>query len=154
MICFDAACDLAINQFQLPIKNVLEGVKSSDFYCPGSIVSLDLDTKNPISATLPASLPGYFINSSAFATTDQNVRVVARYAKEQLLRSGWLLGEDSLRGQIALAEVLRRQRPHHIVCVSAPTSWTDMGNIAANLERNKLYGKIAPLECGAPAPLL
>jgi hypothetical protein len=55
---------------------------------------------------LPPSLPAYFINSSAFAATgDANVRVIARYAKENVLLSGWLLGEDKLRGQIALAEV-------------------------------------------------
>jgi hypothetical protein len=105
LICFDGSCELAIKQFNLPIKNVLEGLRSSDFYCPGSIVSLELDNKNPITTTLPASIPAYFINSSAFATTDANVHVVARYAKDNLLRSGWLLGEDKLRGQIALAEI-------------------------------------------------
>jgi hypothetical protein len=105
LICFDASCELVIRQFNLPIKNVLEGIRSSDFYCPGSIVSLDLDSKSPLTATLPTTLPGYFINSSAFSTTDSNVRVVARYAKENVLQSGWLLGEDKLRGQIALAEV-------------------------------------------------
>ena len=52
------------------------------------------------------ALPAYFINSSAFtAAADANVRVIARYAKENVLLSGWLLGEDKLRGQIALAEV-------------------------------------------------
>ena len=106
LICFDNACDLAIKQFNLPLRNALEGVKTSDFYCPGSIVALELDNKNPIAASLPAMLPAYFINSSAFATTtDANVRVIARYAKENVLLSGWLLGEDKLRGQIALAEV-------------------------------------------------
>ena len=105
LICFDGSCDLAITQFKLPIKNVLEGLRSSDFYCPGSIVSLDLDNRNPIAATLPGNLPAYFINSSAFSTTDPNVRIVARYSRENVLRSGWLLGEDKLRGQIALAEV-------------------------------------------------
>jgi hypothetical protein len=106
LICFDNACDLAIKEFNLPLRNVLEGVRSSEFYCPGSVVALEVDNKNPIAATLPASLPAYFINSSAFApTTDANVRVVARYAKDNLLMSGWLLGEDKLRGQIALAEV-------------------------------------------------
>ena len=106
LICFDNACDLAIKQFNLPLRNALEGVKTSDFYCPGSIVALELDNKNPIAASLPATLPAYFINSSAFATTtDANVRVIARYAKENVLLSGWLLGEDKLRGQIALAEV-------------------------------------------------
>ena len=105
MLCFDASCQLPIEQFHLPIKNVLESLKSSEFYCPGSIVALELDNKNPITATLPTRLPGYFINSSAFSTTDSRVRIVARYAKDNVLLSGWLLGEDKLRGQIALAEV-------------------------------------------------
>ncbi len=106
LICFDGSCDITIKQFNLPIRNALEGVRSSEFYCPGSILTLDLDTRHPITATLPATLPAYFINSSAFTVAaDSNVRVVARYAKENLLRSGWLLGEDKLRGQIALAEV-------------------------------------------------
>jgi hypothetical protein len=105
IICFDASCDLLIKQFKLPITNVLEGLRSSDFYCPGSIVSLDLDNRSPVTATLPSTLPAFFINSSAFASTDANVHVIARYAKTNVLRSGWLLGEDKLRGQIALAEM-------------------------------------------------
>ncbi len=106
LICFDDSCDLAIKEFSLPLRNVLEGVKTSEFYCPGSIVALEVDNKNPIAAMLPETVPAYFINSSAFtAATDANVRVIARYAKENVLMSGWLLGEDKLRGQIALAEV-------------------------------------------------
>jgi hypothetical protein len=106
LICFDDACELAIKQFNLPLRNTLQGVRSSEFYCPGSIVALEVDNKNPIAAMLPATLPAYFINSSAFeAAADANVRVIARYAKENVLLSGWLLGEDKLRGQIALAEV-------------------------------------------------
>jgi hypothetical protein len=106
LICFDNACDMAIKEFNLPLKNTLEGVRSSEFYCPGSIVALDVDNKQPIASTLPSSVPAYFINSSAYtATTDANVRVIARYAKDNVLLSGWLLGEDKLSGQIALAEV-------------------------------------------------
>src|SRR6185503_14787896 len=107
LVCFDNACDFAIKQFNLPVRNVLDGVRSSEFYCPGSILALDVDNKHPLAASLPATLPAYFINSSAFAiaSADANVRVVARYATENVLRSGWLLGEDKLRGQIALAEV-------------------------------------------------
>jgi hypothetical protein len=106
LICFDAACDLAIKQFNLPLRNTLAGVRSSEFYCPGSIVALEVDNKNPIASLLPERLPAYFINSSAFAAAaDGNVRVIARYAKENVLMSGWLLGEDRLQGQIALAEV-------------------------------------------------
>jgi hypothetical protein len=97
---------MAIKEFNLPLKNTLEGVRSSEFYCPGSIVALDVDNKHPIASMVPSSLPAYFINSSAYtAAADANVRVIARYAKESVLLSGWLLGENKLRGQIALAEV-------------------------------------------------
>jgi hypothetical protein len=105
LICFDGGCTQLIKQFALPIRNVLEGVRSSEFYCPGSIVSINLDGKHPLAQGLNNNLPAYFINSSAFESNDANVRVVARYAKENLLMSGWLLGEDKLRGKIALAEI-------------------------------------------------
>ncbi|HEX7296673.1 MAG TPA: hypothetical protein VF251_13015, partial [Pyrinomonadaceae bacterium] len=121
LICFDAACDMAIKQFKLPLRNVLEGLRSSDFYCPGSIVSIDVDNSNAIARGVPRSMNAYFINSSAFEATDSNVRVIARYAKDDVLRSGWLLGESKLRGQIALVEtrigkgriVLFAFRPQH-----------------------------------------
>jgi hypothetical protein len=145
LVCFDNACDLAIKQFNLPVRNVLDGVRSSDFYCPGSILALDVDNKHPFAATLPTTLPAYFINSSAFAVTseDANVRVVARYAKENVLRSGWLLGEDKLRGQIALADVgvgkgrvvLFGFRPQHRgqAWATLPLIWNVLSSATANV---------------------
>ena len=109
LICFDSSCDLAIKHFDLPLRNALEGVRSSEFYCPGSVVALDVNTSEALARGLRPSTDAYFINSSAFETTDANdakaVRVIARYAKENVLRSGWLLGETKLKGKIALAEV-------------------------------------------------
>lgn len=105
LICFDSGCELPIKQFNLPLRNTLEGVKSSEFYSPGSIVSIDLQQSQPLTSGVPASLSAYFTNSSAFTTSDSSVRIVAHYAKQDVLRSGWLLGEEKLRGQIALAEV-------------------------------------------------
>jgi Zinc carboxypeptidase len=109
LICFDASCELAIKQFNLPLRNALEGVRSSDFYCPGSIVALDVETSQLLGRGLSRATDAYFINSSAFelveGQTAGNVQVVARYAQENVLRSGWLLGEARLRGKIALAKV-------------------------------------------------
>jgi hypothetical protein len=96
---------LPIKQFNLPLRNILEGLKSSEFYCPGSILSIEVDNRQAIGRGMPGRVDAYFINSSAFEATDSSVRVVARYAKENVLRSGWLLGEDRLKGRIALAEV-------------------------------------------------
>jgi Zinc carboxypeptidase len=121
LICFDAATELPIKHFTLPqasmrspsprrspfpLRNVLEEVKSSVFYCPGSILSIDVDTTHPVAAGMARRVDAYFINSSAFEVTDaQSVRVIARYAEEQVLRSGWLLGESRIAGKVALAEV-------------------------------------------------
>ena len=124
LVCFDASAELAIKRFNLPLKNVLEGVRSSEFYCPGSILRLTLDTDAPLARGLAKEVDAYFINSSAFEMTGdgrERVHVVARYADRDVLRSGWLLGEKYLAGKIALAEVALGQgrvvlfgfRPQH-----------------------------------------
>jgi hypothetical protein len=106
LICFGASTEMAIKRFNLPLRNVLEDLKSSVFYCPGSILGLEVDTTHPIARGLTRDVNAYFINSAAFEVTDpERVRVVARYASNNLLRSGWLLGEDKIKGKVALAEV-------------------------------------------------
>jgi hypothetical protein len=106
LICFGASTEMAIKRFNLPIRNVLENLKSSVFYCPGSILGLEVDNTHAIARGLPRDVNAYFINSAAFEVTDpQRVRTIARYTSNNLLRSGWLLGEDKLKGKIALAEV-------------------------------------------------
>jgi hypothetical protein len=106
LICFDGSCGAVIRQLKLPLKNVLDGLRSSDFYCPGSVLRLEVDNASPIARGMYKETDAYFINSSAFETTSNDrVRVIARYASEKLLRSGWLRGEDKLKNKIALAEV-------------------------------------------------
>jgi hypothetical protein len=120
LICFDGSCGELIKKWKLPLRNVLEGLRSSDFYCPGSILSLKVDTTDPIAQTMSPGVDAYFINSSAFEAIDipkssaSDVvismasgppRIVARYDNENLLRSGWLRGEDKINDRIALAEV-------------------------------------------------
>jgi hypothetical protein len=108
LVCFDAAAELAIKRFKLPLRNVLENVKTSEFYGPGSILRLEVDTTHPLARGFRPNVDAYFINSSAYELTDGangRVRVVARYAERDVLRSGWLLGEKLIAGKVALAEV-------------------------------------------------
>ena len=105
LICFDESCELVINKFSLPMKNVLKGVKRGDFYCPGSILQLNVDTVNPLANGLRKETAAYFINSSAFEITDASkVKSIAKYPEKNALMSGWLLGEKFLNGKTALAE--------------------------------------------------
>jgi hypothetical protein len=106
LICFDGSCGQLIRQFKLPLRNALEGIRSSDFYCPGSILRIEVDTAHPIARTMSQNTDAYFINSSAFEVTDGGkVQVIARYAKQDVLRSGWLRGEDKIKDKVALVEV-------------------------------------------------
>lgn len=122
LICFDESCELVISKFGLPIKNVLKGVNRRDFYCPGSILQIEVDKNQRLGKGLPPKMGAYFINSSAFEITDTNkVKSVAKYADKNALLSGWLLGEKYLNGKTALAEttygkgkiVLFAFRPQH-----------------------------------------
>jgi hypothetical protein len=106
LICFGASTEMAIKRFNLPLRNVLENLKSSVFYGPGSILGLEVDITHTVARGQPRDVNAYFINSAAFEVTDtQRVRVIARYSSSHLLRSGWLLGEDKIKGKVALAEV-------------------------------------------------
>jgi hypothetical protein len=106
LVCFDDSCELLINRFKLPLKNVLNGTKRNEFYNPGSVIQLEVDQTNPLAKNLRRQTPAYFINSSAFEATDNSkVKIVARYAEKNALMSGWMIGEKRLNGKIALAEV-------------------------------------------------
>jgi hypothetical protein len=122
LICFDAATEFAIKQFELPVRNVLADLKSSEFYCPGSILQLDVDNTHPLARGFSRDTDAYFVNSAAFEVTDNaRARIVARYAERGVLRSGWLLGERHIAGRAALVEatlgrgrvVLFGFRPQH-----------------------------------------
>jgi zinc carboxypeptidase len=118
LICFDGSCGPLIKNWRLPLKNSLEGLRSNDFYCPGSILGLDVDTSSAIARTMSKDVNAFFINSSAFEIASNSgpvpfssrsgplePHVVARYAKEDVLRSGWLRGENRIKDKIALAEI-------------------------------------------------
>ena len=122
LICFDASCDMVIKRFNLPVKNVLAGLRRNEFYNPGSIVALDVDTHSALGRGLNDATPAYFTSSSAFEVTDAaRVKTIARYASKDALMSGWMLGEKYLNGKTALAEasygkgkiVLFAFRPQH-----------------------------------------
>jgi glutamine amidotransferase-like uncharacterized protein len=102
---------------------VLAGLKTSEFYCPGSILRVEASAPNhALLAGMPSAFDAYFTHSSAFEIQDKSqVQELARYASSNVLRSGWLLGEKYLAGRTALAEaklgqgrvVLFGFRPQH-----------------------------------------
>ncbi|MGH9818965.1 MAG: hypothetical protein ACRD43_02250, partial [Pyrinomonadaceae bacterium] len=106
LICFDDSCGMVIKRFGLPIRNALDGLKRNEFYNPGSVVRLQVNTKDPLARGFGEETPAYFTTSSAFdIAQDAKVRSVAKYASKDALLSGWMLGEKYLNGKTALADV-------------------------------------------------
>ncbi len=107
LICFDDSCEMVIKRFDLPMKNVLGGLKRSEFYDPGSVVSLNVDTHSPLAKGLSESTAAYFTNSAAYEITDDTkIKSIARYADKDGLLSGWTLGDKYRNGKTALAEAV------------------------------------------------
>jgi hypothetical protein len=122
LICFDDSCAFVIKKFDLPLKNVVAGVRRNEFYNPGSIVKLEVDVTQPLARGLLAETPAYFSTSSAFEVSDAaKATTVAKYAGKDALMSGWMLGEKFINGKAALVEaphgkgslVLFAFRPQH-----------------------------------------
>jgi hypothetical protein len=114
VITLNEASQFAMDKLGVPVKNVLEGVPPKDFYCPGSILKIKVDTSSPIArgAPLLESSPDESIawveGSLAFETTSDDARVIARFADaKELLLSGWLLGGEKLANKGAIVEVNR-----------------------------------------------
>ena len=110
LLAFNGASDYAIDALKLPVKNVLAGVRSNDFYAPGSIFAVELNRNHPIAASVTAPVPSvWFEGSPAFEITDPAAATaVASYpASGNALLSGWLLGSEKLNGKAALVDVKR-----------------------------------------------
>lgn len=85
------------------VKNILEGINNRDFYIPGSILEVKVDTHHPLGFGAPATLPIFFEESPAFEVHGK-ASSIASYANDNPLLSGWILGGKYLTGNSALAE--------------------------------------------------
>ncbi|HEV7890505.1 MAG TPA: M14 metallopeptidase family protein [Pyrinomonadaceae bacterium] len=111
LVTLNDASDFAIDQFGLPLRDVTEGLKRTEFYCPGSILRTTLDTTHPIAKGMPRESIAWVEDSPVFEIKGDpaalaRVKIIARYPDSGTpLLSGWLLGEEKIRGKAALVEV-------------------------------------------------
>ncbi|HUK90992.1 MAG TPA: M14 metallopeptidase family protein [Blastocatellia bacterium] len=62
LVCLNTASELALRRFDPPVKNVLDGLRTSQFYAPGSIFRATVDSKNPIGFGMPSDADLYFVS--------------------------------------------------------------------------------------------
>ncbi|HKW40329.1 MAG TPA: M14 family metallopeptidase [Gemmatimonadales bacterium] len=108
LVALNDASRFAVEQFLLPVRNVLEGVADDEFYAPGSMFRLELDATEPLARGLPAQSVAWYESGPAFDVIDSSaVRVVGRYPAdpEKVLLSGWVLHPERVAGRAALVVV-------------------------------------------------
>ena len=109
LVTLGGATDFAISRLGLPVRNVVAGVSTKEFFCPGSTLRVSIDNTNPLAYGMPAEGLVLFHYSPAFdvLANDFNDRndVVVRYAERNVERSGWLNGEKYIAGRTAMASV-------------------------------------------------
>ena len=123
LVTFDRASDFAIDQFGLPVRNAVKNLSGQQFYIPGSLIRARVKTGTKLTYGVPEEVAVSFSRSRAFevfvpsrtreggkeniADADKPaVQEVVRYADEDILLSGWALGEERhLKDRAAMMEV-------------------------------------------------
>ena len=119
LVTLNAACDLVFKEFKAPASNALERVDRSKFFCPTSLLKIKVDNKSPIGYGMPGEAAAMFSRSMAFNTrvppAEWDRKVVASYPEEDILLSGWLLGEEALARKAAVVDI--KYKKGHIVLI-------------------------------------
>lgn len=123
LLAFDRACNALIQQLGLPVRDVVDELTSEKFYVPGSLLRIEPDTLHPLSYGMQGYAAASFNKSRAFTIIKESamgeggteataraaepaIKIVASYARKDLLMSGWALNADKyVAGKAAMLEV-------------------------------------------------
>lgn len=116
LLAFDAATELPVQYFPLPLSSRIRAQTGESggggYYCPGSILRVQVETGNAITAGMPKEAYVFSSGGQAWDVNllpeydkgDREVKVLARYASSKVLASGWLSGERTVAGKPILIE--------------------------------------------------
>ncbi len=123
LIAFDAATELPVQFFPLPVRSLLRSssaepggaaaeTSATGYYCPGSLLRIQVESAHPLALGMPKEAIAFSDGGQAWdiALADEynkgerELRSVARYASSNLLASGWISGERAVLGKHILIE--------------------------------------------------
>jgi hypothetical protein len=110
LLTFAQAGDLPIQRFGLPLRNIVAGVPSKEFWSPGSTLRARFDGNNRFAYGMPAEgLALFMAGSQVYEVTStdrsQDVEIFTTYVERDLLQSGWLIGEQVIAKKAAAVAV-------------------------------------------------
>jgi len=101
LIFLNKSSAYAAQHLNLPAKNLLQSVSSRDFYCPGSLLNVKLADGSPLGYGMPKEFAIWMEGSPVW----ESEFGVVKYTENNVLASGWLLGEHFVAGKSALLDL-------------------------------------------------
>jgi hypothetical protein len=111
VIALAGAGHLFIKNWGLPLVDALQELKTTDFFCPGSILDAKVDNSHPVGYGMPEDTAAFFARNSAYEiqpwyfAPGGAVRTIVKYGDDHVLESGWILGENHIYDRAAAVDV-------------------------------------------------
>lgn len=110
LVAFSQAGRLVTDEFDVPVRDAVEGMWGNEFWAPGSTLRVKVDRNDPLAFGMPEeALVAYLAGGQAYETIpgrrSADVRRVAVYPAADILGSGWLLGEEAIANKAAMVAV-------------------------------------------------
>lgn len=116
LVAIDSATELPLSLFPVGVRALLrpaaEGETSGGWFCPGSILRITTDPTLAAAFGMPREAYATSTGGQAFEITvlpefnkgEREVKAFAWYAKQNLLASGWVMGDRQVAGRPAAVE--------------------------------------------------
>jgi hypothetical protein len=105
-VTLGSSYEFAVDEFDLKVRNITRGMSNREFFCPGSTIRVDIDNTHPLAYGMPSEGLVLFRSSPAFEVIpgrhNEDYETVVRYKAENLLKSGWLDGEEKIARRSAM----------------------------------------------------
>jgi hypothetical protein len=110
LVTFAQAGDLALEDFDIPVQNAVDGIWGNEFWAPGATLRMKIDNTNPYTYGMPEyGLATYLAGGQVYETVrgarSADVTRLGTYLDRDILESGWLLGEETIANKAAMVAV-------------------------------------------------
>ncbi len=135
LICLNRSNEYAVKELWAGAKLPLDGLDENEFYCPGSLLRVLVDNTHPVGYGFSREETIMFLHSPVFQVTKGES--IAWYPEADPLMSGWMLGEEHVRGRTAVAMVPSGEGS--IIMIGCPPHFRNQNRSTFKLLFNSLY---------------
>ena len=114
LVLLAGAGEALAKDLKLPVRNAVADLDQAQYYFPGTLVRMQLDTDHPLAFGMPAEVAAYHRQGPAWVTHPVaggiSRSIVARFPDNPpTVLSGWARGRERIRGRGAVVEIKVKQ---------------------------------------------